>query len=55
MYAIRSYYDGRNLNGYVAKIMPSVDPAAQTQQVLIKIKNGENIPENLIATRNNFV
>jgi len=44
--------DGRNLNGYVAKIMPSVDPAAQTQQVLIKIKNGENIPENLIATIN---
>ncbi len=44
--------DGRNLNGYVAKIMPSVDPAAQTQQVLIKIKNGENIPENLIATVN---
>ncbi|MDD3788458.1 MAG: efflux RND transporter periplasmic adaptor subunit [Petrimonas sp.] len=42
--------DGRNLTGYVDKIMPSVDPVAQTQQVLVKVRNGGNIPENLLAT-----
>jgi len=42
--------DGRYLPGFVSKIMPSVDPAAQTQQVLIKLKTNENIPENLIAS-----
>lgn len=40
--------DGRALQGIVDKIMPSVDPIAQTQQVLVKIKSS-NIPENLIA------
>ena len=44
--------DGRNLTGNIARIMPSVSPAAQTQQVLVKVKSGENIPENLIATIN---
>jgi multidrug efflux pump subunit AcrA (membrane-fusion protein) len=42
--------DGRDLPGFVSKIMPSVDPAAQTQQVLVKLKTNENIPENLIAS-----
>ncbi len=44
--------DGRNLKGYVAKIMPSVTPATQTQKILVKVKNDRNIPENLIATIN---
>ncbi|AHF18104.1 hypothetical protein NIASO_20650 [Niabella soli DSM 19437] len=42
--------DGRMLNGQVAKIMPSVDSLTQTQKVLIKVKEGGGIPENLIAT-----
>ncbi|MBO9617850.1 MAG: efflux RND transporter periplasmic adaptor subunit [Niabella sp.] len=42
--------DGRTLNGQVAKIMPSVDSLTQTQKVLIKVKGGGSIPENLIAT-----
>lgn len=42
--------DGRNLPGFVSKIMPTVDPASQTQQVLVKLKTNENIPENLIAS-----
>ncbi len=41
--------DGKTVNGNVIKIMPSLDPAAQTEQVFIKVKN-ENFPENLIAT-----
>ena len=41
--------DGRELKGYVAKIMPTLDSVSQTQRVLIKVQSGENIPENLIA------
>lgn len=41
--------DHRTLSGYVAQIMPTVDPAAQTEQVLVKVK-GAVIPENLIAS-----
>lgn len=40
--------DHRVLPGYVAQIMPTVDPAAQTEQVLVKVKDAV-IPENLIA------
>lgn len=42
--------DGRNLVGYVSKVMPTVNTAAQTQEVLVQVKNGGTIPENLIAT-----
>jgi multidrug efflux pump subunit AcrA (membrane-fusion protein) len=44
--------DGRNLDGYAARMMPSVDPAAQTRQVFIKVKDANDIPENLIASVN---
>jgi len=44
--------DGRSLIGNIARIMPSVNSTAQTQQVLVKVQHGENIPENLIATIN---
>jgi multidrug efflux pump subunit AcrA (membrane-fusion protein) len=40
--------DGRILPGRVFKIMPTVSPTAQTEQVLVKVAN-TNIPENLIA------
>ena len=42
--------DGRKLDGYVSKMMPSVDPVAQTQEVLVKVRNSGSIPENLLAT-----
>ena len=41
--------DGRTLAGSVSKIMPAVDPVAQTEQVLVKVKDVD-IPENLIAS-----
>lgn len=41
--------DNRILSGYVAKIMPNVDPVSQTEKVLVKVKGGGKIPENLIA------
>lgn len=41
--------DNSVLSGYVAKIMPSVDPVSQTEKVLVKVKNEVKIPENLIA------
>lgn len=41
--------DGRNLTAIVSKIMPSVDPVAQTVKVLLKVPPGEHIPENLIG------
>ncbi len=44
--------DGRSLTGNIVRIMPSVNLTAQTQQVLVKVKHGENIPEYLIATIN---
>ncbi|MDD2476833.1 MAG: HlyD family efflux transporter periplasmic adaptor subunit [Dysgonamonadaceae bacterium] len=40
--------DGRTLAGSISKIMPAVDPVAQTEEVLVKVKNTD-IPENLIA------
>jgi len=41
--------DNRLLPAYVAKVMPSVDPVSQTEQVLVKLNDNVNIPENLIA------
>lgn len=41
--------DQRKINGRVASFMPSVDTAAQTQGVLIKIPDDNTIPENLVA------
>jgi multidrug efflux pump subunit AcrA (membrane-fusion protein) len=41
--------DGAVLRGRVDALMPSVDPSAQTQNVVIKITGSHAIPENLIA------
>lgn len=41
--------DGTSVNGFVGMIMPTVDSASQTQNVLIKVKPSANIPQNLIA------
>lgn len=41
--------DGTVLNGFVAALMPVVDPISQTQQVVIKVNSQHQIPENLIA------
>ena len=41
--------DGEKLTGTVAGSLPSVDPAAQTQSIFIKVNAGHSIPENLVA------
>jgi multidrug efflux pump subunit AcrA (membrane-fusion protein) len=42
--------DSTKLAGTIAEVIPTVDPAAQTQQVLIKVAGSTTaIPENLIA------
>jgi multidrug efflux pump subunit AcrA (membrane-fusion protein) len=41
--------DGRLINGNVATFMPTVDTAAQTQGVVIRINADNTIPENLVA------
>lgn len=41
--------DGTQLNGYVASLMPTVDPVSQTQSIVIKVSNSQQIPEGLIA------
>jgi len=41
--------DQRKIDGHIASFMPSVDTAAQTQGVLIKIPDDNTIPENLVA------
>ena len=41
--------DSTVLSGTIASIIPSVDPASQTQQVVIKVPGATSIPENLIA------
>ncbi len=41
--------DSTTLTGTIASVMPSVDPASQTQQVVIKVAGAASIPENLIA------
>lgn len=42
--------DGSKLNGTVSNTLPTVDPVAQTQSILIRIGDAHNLPENLIAT-----
>ena len=41
--------DGEKLKGTITGSLPSVDPAAQTQSIVIKVNAGHPIPENLIA------
>jgi multidrug efflux pump subunit AcrA (membrane-fusion protein) len=41
--------DGRKLTGVVTETLPSVDPTAQTRQVIIRVKNAGVVPEGLIA------
>jgi multidrug efflux pump subunit AcrA (membrane-fusion protein) len=41
--------DGEKINGKITSFMPTVDTAAQTQGVVIKINGDKQIPENLIA------
>ena len=41
--------DGTMLKGTLSTSMPTVDPVSQTQSIVIRIPNGETIPENLIA------
>lgn len=41
--------DGRTLTGVVTETLPSVDQAAQTRQVIIRVKNAGVVPEGLIA------
>lgn len=41
--------DGEKLQGSVAGSLPTVDPAAQTQSIFIKVHATHSIPENLIA------
>ncbi|HLX67186.1 MAG TPA: HlyD family efflux transporter periplasmic adaptor subunit [Puia sp.] len=41
--------DGTRLTGAIGEVMPTVDSASQTQNVVIRIPTGAAIPENLIA------
>lgn len=41
--------DGTHVNGVVSNIMPNVDSASQTQNILIKVASNNTIPQNLIA------
>ncbi|HEV8284875.1 MAG TPA: efflux RND transporter periplasmic adaptor subunit [Chitinophagaceae bacterium] len=41
--------DETHLSGVIALLMPTIDSASQTQQILIKVPSSANIPENLIA------
>ncbi len=41
--------DGTELNGYVASMMPTVDPVSQTQGIVIKVSSNQQIHEGLIA------
>jgi multidrug efflux pump subunit AcrA (membrane-fusion protein) len=41
--------DGEKLQGAIASTMPTVDAAAQTQAVVIKVNATHSIPENLVA------
>jgi multidrug efflux pump subunit AcrA (membrane-fusion protein) len=41
--------DGTIIPTRVEKFMPTVDPASQTQNVILKCVNKQNIPENLIV------
>lgn len=41
--------DSTVLQGFITQVMPSLDSASQTQQVLIKVPGASAIPANLIA------
>jgi multidrug efflux pump subunit AcrA (membrane-fusion protein) len=41
--------DGTKLNGAIGPVMPTVDSASQTQNVVIRVATSAAIPENLIA------
>jgi multidrug efflux pump subunit AcrA (membrane-fusion protein) len=41
--------DGTRLNGVIGPVMPTVDSASQTQNVVINVPGAGAIPENLIA------
>jgi multidrug efflux pump subunit AcrA (membrane-fusion protein) len=41
--------DGTKLNGTIGSVMPTVDSASQTQNVVIRVAGSGSIPENLIA------
>ena len=41
--------DGEKIDGKVTSFMPGVDTAAQTQGVVLKINDNNQIPENLVA------
>jgi multidrug efflux pump subunit AcrA (membrane-fusion protein) len=41
--------DGTKLKGTVTEALPAVDPGSQTQGIVIKVPNSNNIPESLIA------
>ena len=41
--------DGRKIDGRIASFMPSVDTAAQTQSIVLKVNSSQAIPENLVA------
>jgi multidrug efflux pump subunit AcrA (membrane-fusion protein) len=41
--------DGTRLEGIIGAVMPTMDSASQTQNVVIRVKTNAAIPENLIA------
>lgn len=41
--------DGEKLNAQVSSLMPAVDTASQTQNIVLKVNSSHPIPENLIA------
>ena len=41
--------DGEKLVGVISGTMPSMDPASQTQSIILKVNAPHSIPENLIA------
>jgi multidrug efflux pump subunit AcrA (membrane-fusion protein) len=41
--------DGEKLNGIISGTMPGMDPASQTQKIILKVAAPHFLPENLIA------
>jgi multidrug efflux pump subunit AcrA (membrane-fusion protein) len=41
--------DGTIIPGYISSSMPAVDPAAQTQAMIIKVNTSMSLPEGLVA------
>ena len=42
--------DGTKIPGTVSSILPSIDSASQSEQVLIRINSGIRVPQNIIGT-----